>query len=90
MKIQKKIEYVNSHILKIIVKKPKSHHLMLPFYSFITIVSKLQTSQIKYLPELLIVSFEFFTIDVSVRLSDRSLHREEQKKKSTKFAPSGV
>ena len=26
------------------------------------------------------VKFEFFTIGVSVRLSDRSLHREEQKK----------
>ena len=25
-------------------------------------------------------TFEFFTIGVSVRLSDRSLHREEQKK----------
>ena len=32
---------------------------------------------------------EFFTIGVSVRLSDRSLHREEQKKLS-KIAPSGI
>ena len=34
-------------------------------------------------------AIEFFTIAVSVRLSDRSLHREEQKK-SSKVAPSGV
>ena len=32
---------------------------------------------------------EFFTIGVTVRLSDRSLHREEQKK-SSKIAPCGV
>ena len=34
-------------------------------------------------------TIEFFTIGVSVRLSDTSLHREEQKK-SSKIAPSGV
>ena len=33
-------------------------------------------------------TFEFFTIGVSVRLSERSLHREEQKK-SSKNAPVG-
>ena len=32
-------------------------------------------------------SYEFFTIGVSVRLSDRSLHREEQKKKFIKNCP---
>ena len=38
----------------------------------------------------LLVTFEFFTIGVSVRLSDRSLHREEQKKIRQKMAPCGV
>ena len=32
-------------------------------------------------------TIRFFTIRVSVRLSDRSLHREEQKKNSSKIAP---
>ena len=32
-------------------------------------------------------SIEFFTIGVSVRLSDRSLQREEQKKKFVKNCP---
>ena len=36
------------------------------------------------------VLFEFFTICISVRLSDRSLHREEQKNNLSKIAPSGV
>ena len=31
--------------------------------------------------------FEFFKIGVSVRLSDRSLHREEQKKEFVKNCP---
>ena len=35
-------------------------------------------------------SFEFFTIDISVRLSDRSLHREEQKKNHQKLPPVGM
>ena len=34
------------------------------------------------------IPIEFFTIGVSVRLSDRSLHREEQKN-SSKIVPSG-
>ena len=34
--------------------------------------------------------FEFFTIAVSVRLSDRSLHREEQKKIRQKLPPVGI
>ena len=33
---------------------------------------------------------EFFTIGVSVRLSDRSLHREEPKKIRQKLLPSGL
>ena len=33
---------------------------------------------------------EFFTIGVPVRLSDRSLHREEQKKIHQKFPPVGI
>ena len=33
---------------------------------------------------------EFFTIGVSVRLSDRSLHREEQKKIRQKLPPVGI
>ena len=33
--------------------------------------------------------FEFFTIGVSVRLSDRSLHMEEQKKIRQKLPPMG-
>ena len=56
MKIQKEIWNVNSHILQNIVKKPISHDLKLPFYSFVTIFSKLQILQVKYLPELFIVS----------------------------------
>ena len=32
-------------------------------------------------------TFEFFTIGVSVRLSDRSLHKEEQKKNFIKICP---
>ena len=51
MKIQKKIEYVNSHILENTVKYLIPHDLKLPFYSFVTIFSKLQTAQVKYLPE---------------------------------------
>ena len=35
------------------------------------------------------LTIEFFTIDVSVRLSDRSLQKEEQKKNSSKITPSG-
>ena len=35
-------------------------------------------------------TFQFFMIGISVRLSDRSLHQEEQKKNSSKIAPSGV
>ena len=35
-------------------------------------------------------TFEFFTIGISVRLSDISLYREEQKKISLKIAPSRV
>ena len=33
---------------------------------------------------------EFFTIGVSVRLSDRSFHREEQKKFHQKLLPVGI
>ena len=33
---------------------------------------------------------EFFTIGVSGRLSDRSLHREEQKEISQKLPPVGI
>ena len=40
------------------------------------------------IPAVFPVTFEFFTIGVSVRLSDRSLHREEQKK-SSKIVPGG-
>ena len=36
------------------------------------------------------VSIEFFTIGVSVRLSDRSLYREEQKKIRQKLPPVGL
>ena len=36
------------------------------------------------------VSLEFFTIGVSVRLSDRSLYREEQKKIHQKLPPVGI
>ena len=36
-----------------------------------------------------VVTIEFFTIGISVRLSDRSLHGEEQKQNSSKIAPSG-
>ena len=46
MKIQKEIEYVNSHIWEKIVKNPISHDQTLHFYSFVTIFSKLQTPQI--------------------------------------------
>ena len=35
-------------------------------------------------------SIEFFTIGVSVRLSDRSLHREEQNKFRQKLPPVGI
>ena len=34
--------------------------------------------------------FEFFTIGISVRLSDRSLHREEQKQFRQKLPPGGL
>ena len=37
-----------------------------------------------------IAIIEFFTIDVSVRLSDRSLHRKEQKNIRQKFPPVGI
>ena len=36
------------------------------------------------------MAIEFFTIAVSVRLSDRSLHREEQKKIRQKLPPVGI
>ena len=36
------------------------------------------------------LAFGFFTIRISVRLSDRSLHGEEQKKNSSKIAQSGL
>ena len=39
---------------------------------------------------ILFLTIEFFTICVSVRLSDRSLHREEQKKIHQKFPPVGI
>ena len=48
MKIQKEIKYVHSHIL--------SYDLKLTFFSFVTTFAKLQTPQVKYLPELFIVS----------------------------------
>ena len=35
-------------------------------------------------------TFEFFTIRISVRLSDRSLHREEQKKIGQELPPVGI
>ena len=37
-----------------------------------------------------LVVVQFFTIGVSVRLSDRSLHREEQKKIRQKLSPLGM
>ena len=56
MKFLKEIEFINSHILEDIVKQPISHDLKLPFYSFVTIFSKVLTPHVKYLPELLTVS----------------------------------
>ena len=49
MKCQKEIEFVNLHILGNIVNKPISHDLKLPFYSFVTKFSKLQTPQVPQL-----------------------------------------
>ena len=56
MKIQKEIEYVNSHIIENLVKYPISNDQNMSFHSFTTTFSKLQTTQVKYLPELLIMS----------------------------------
>ena len=38
---EENLVHVNSHIIENIVKEPKAHDLMLPFYSFITIFSKI-------------------------------------------------
>ena len=50
------VKQPNSYIFENIVKQPNSYNLKLPFHSFVTISSKLQTPQVKYLPKLLIVS----------------------------------
>ena len=51
-----------------------------------SILGYVEHSSDKRTPQLI----QFFTIGISVRLSDRSLHREEQKKNSSKIAPNGV